>query len=201
MKKQQLIVVVAGLAIVVVIVAWYAALWSPETSRLKTAQASEVQAAAQVSSAQAQVTQLRADQSKVAQEEALYRELVKAVPNGPSLDQMLRTINAAAKSAGITLTSVGTPEPTNWGAAKTGTSPTTGAGPASMSVTLGVEGGNAQVLGFVTALDKEPRLYVVNSFTLSTAMGGAASNGSNTATLQVETFFASAASGNPVFPG
>ena len=197
-KPEQRIGLVAAAAIVVVLVVWFMAFWKPEGSSLRAAQKSEAQAAAQVASDQAQIATLKADAPKVAKEKAVLQKLVQELPDGPSLDQMLVTINRAASASGVTLTSVGTPEPSGWGSPAGASVPTTAAGPESISLNLGVTGSQATVLKFVSALDAQPRLYVVDSFSLSKPLGGSPVMSTS---LTVQGFFESSASNNPTFPG
>ena len=197
-KPEQRIGLAAAAAIVVVLVVWFVAFWKPEGSSLRAAQKSEAQAAAQVVSDQAQIATLKADAPKVAKEKAVLQKLVQEVPDGPSLDQMLVTINRAAAASGVALNTVGTPEPSGWGTTAASSPPTTAAGPQYISLSLGVTGSQAQVLRFVSALDAQPRLYVVNSFSLSAPSAGHAAVST---TLTVQGFFESAASNNPTFPG
>ena len=197
-KPEQRIGLAAAVAIVVVLVVWFMAFWKPEGSSLRAAQKSEAQAAAQVASEQAQIATLKADAPKVVKEKAVLNRLVQEVPDGPSLDQMLVTVNRAAAAAGVTLNAVGTPEPSGWGTPPASSSPTTATGPPYISLSLGVTGSQAQVLKFVSALDAQPRLYVVNSFSLSAPSAG---HTAISTTLTVQGFFESAASNNPTFPG
>ena len=197
-KPEQRIGLAALTAIVVVLVVWFMAFWKPEGSSLRAAQKSEAQAAAQVASDQAQIATLKADAPKVAKEKAVLQKLVQELPDGPSLDQMLVTINRAASASGVTLTSVGTPEPSGWGSPAGASVPTTAAGPESISLNLGVTGSQATVLKFVSALDAQPRLYVVDSFSLSKPLGGSPVMSTS---LTVQGFFESSASNNPTFPG
>ena len=196
--KQERIGLAALGAVALVVIVWFVAFWRPEGSSLRTAQKNEAQAAAQVSSDEAQIATLRADAPKVKKEKAVLQKLVQEVPDGPSLDQMLVTINRAASAAGITLVSVGTPEPSGWATSSGPSAPAAATGPDSLSLALGVSGSQPEILRFVSTLDAQPRLYVVNSFSLTrpTNNGAAVST-----SLTVETFFQSAASNNPTFPG
>ena len=115
MKQQKLIALGALAALLVVAAVWYMALWKPEAASLKSAQASLSQVQGQVATDQAQLAQLKAQQPKVKGERATLKKLVQAVPNGPSLDQALTTLRAAARRSGVSLQSVSVPEPTGWG--------------------------------------------------------------------------------------
>ncbi|HMK97825.1 MAG TPA: hypothetical protein VK425_09790 [Acidimicrobiales bacterium] len=195
--KQQRIAIVAGATLVVVLALWYVLMWRPETSHLKTARAAEATAAAQLASDQSQLVQLRVEAPKVAKEEAVLLSLVKAVPDGPSLDEVFHTLNSAAGESGVALTSVGSPEPTGWGEAAPSSAPAS-TGPSSVSLSLGVSGTISHVLQFIRALDSQPRLYVVQSFSLTTP---SPPSGMVSTSITVQTFFQSASSNNPVFPG
>jgi Tfp pilus assembly protein PilO len=197
-KFEHKVAALASAAAVLVIVVWFMAFWRPEGSSLRSAEKAESQAAAQVASDEAQIATLRADAPMVAKDKAVLEKLVEELPYGPSLDQMLVTINRAAAAAGVTLSSVGTPEPSGWGTPAGSSSPVTVAGPQSITISLGVTGTPARVLRFVSALDAQTRLYVVSSFSLNEPPAGRSVVSTS---LSVEGFFQSAASENPVFPG
>ncbi len=201
MKQQKLIALGALAAVLVVAVVWYMALWKPEGASLKTAQASLQQAQGQVATDQAQLAQLKAQVPKVKGERAVLKKLVQAVPNGPSLDQALTTLRAAARRAGVTLQSVSVPEPTGWGtpASSPAGTPASPSGPLSLGLSVAATGSQAQLLAFVRAVDAQPRLYVVNSFALSSV--GNTGTGHESTTFSINTFYASSSATSPVFPG
>ena len=196
--KQERIGLAAVAVVALVVMGWFLAFWRPEGASLRTAQKNEAQAVSQVTSDEAQIATLRADAPKVKKEKAVLQKLVQEVPDGPSLDQMLVTINRAASAAGITLVSVGTPEPSGWAGSSGPSAPAVATGPESLSLALGVSGSQSALLRFVETLDAQPRLYVVNSFSLTrpSSTGAAVST-----SLTVEAFFESAASNIPTFPG
>jgi len=197
-KFEQKVAALAVAAAALVLTVWFVAFWGPEGSSLQAAKKAEAQAAAQVASDQAQIALLRADAPKVAREKVVLQKLVQELPDGPSLDQMLITVNRAAAVSGVKLSSVGTPEPSGWGTPPGSATPVTTAGPQSISLSLGVTGTPARVLRFVSALDTQPRLYVVNSLSLSLPPAG---HSVISTTLTVQGFYQSATSNNPVFPG
>ncbi len=197
MKLHKLVGLVAAAAVLVVAVAWYMTLWKPEVSRLKTAQANLAQVTGQVSTDQAQLTQLEAQVPKVKSERATLDKLVRAVPDGPSLDQALRTVRDAASKAGIKVQSLSVPPPSGWGG--TGTPPSSSTGPLSLSISVGATGSQSQLLSFVRALDAQPRLYVVTAFGLNAS--GNANSAQESTTFSINTFYASSTATSPVFPG
>jgi hypothetical protein len=171
----------ALIAVVVVVAVWYGFFWRSESSHLAAA--------------------LRAQHAKLGQAEIVLGRLLKAVPDGPSLDEVMSTLNGAAASAGVMITTIGTPVPSGWAGSAANASTTPSAGPDSLDISLTVDGSTAQVLKFVTALDNEPRTYVVGSFGLSAGNGPLTAGTQQSATLSVSVFFRSASSNNPTFPG
>jgi len=195
--KRQHIPAAAGVAALLFVVAWYLVMWAPEGKSLKAEKQAEVQAQAQVVSAQAQLAVLVKDKPKVHAEQKVLGQLVKAVPNGPSLDQLLQTVNQASFASGVTLSELGTPQPTGWGALPGATAPLVPAGqtgPQSISLSVAVGGTKSQLLSFVQALDRQPRIYVVTDLSIN-------STGQQQVTITVGTFFVNGAVTDPTFPG
>ena len=192
MKRQH----IAAGAVLLLVLVWYVALWSPEGSHLKAAQQRLSEAQAQVASAQEQLLLLRAEQPKLKAEKKVLADLVTALPNGPSLDQLLRTVQQAAVASGVDLTSLSTPQPSGW-AAQAGAAASSSAGPAGaqfIAMSANVGGTAADVLQFVKALDSQPRIYVVTSFSLGT-------NATEQTNVTFDAFFVSGATSDPTFPG
>lgn len=197
MKLQKLVGVAAAAAVLVVAAAWYVAFWRPEVGRLTTAQANLQQVNSQVSTDQGQLNQLEAAIPKVKPERAVLDKLVQAVPNGPSLDQALRTVRDAARRSGIKLQSLSVPPPSGWG--DTASPPTSSTGPLSLGISVAATGSQAELLGFVRALDAQPRLYVVTAFGLNSSAG--VSTAHESTTFSINAFYASGSAASPVFPG
>jgi hypothetical protein len=202
MKTNKLVrnigaVVLAGL--LVVMGAWYELFWRSESSHLKAEKQAEAQAVSNVASLQNQLAALVALQKRIPAERAALAKLRQGVPDGPSLDQLLVTIVDAARRAGVVVTSIGTPEPSGWGSSPTAGATTagTGSGPQSMTIPIAVTASSSQVLGFITTLDAEPRLYVVDQFSLSSPAEGSGASARSTTTLGVEAFYVSAAGNDP----
>jgi Tfp pilus assembly protein PilO len=193
----------ALIAVVVVVVGWYGLFWRSENAHLSAARTQEQQSALQVSTERSTLFGLEAQYKKLGQDQSVLQQLVKAVPNGPSLDELMDTLNAAATKSGVVIGTVTTPTPQGWASDQAVTPPaqSTGSGPESIDVNLSVGGTEAQVLRFVAALDDQPRIYVINSFALTGGSGPLLPGSAENASLSVEMFFQSASSSNPVFPG
>jgi hypothetical protein len=187
-------------AVVVVVGGWYGIFWRSETNHLATAKKQLQQVEQSVTSDQATVASLTGQVSLAKKEKPVLAELVGLLPYGPSLDELYDTVNRAAASAGVTLSSINTPAPTGWGqpggASSAAPSPTASASGAQViAMSLSVEGNPPAILRFIESLNHSPRLYVVSSFTIT---GGKAGGGT---TLSVEAFYQSTASVSPVYPG
>ena len=188
------VVLIAAVGLFVVVGAWFGLFWRPETSHLHALENQRFQATNNVDILQGQLDSLKALQLKTPAERAALGNLEQAVPQGPSLDQLLNSLNTAAVQAGVTLSSVGTPTPAGWAGTAAGASGSAAlGGPQSISLSVSVNGTNARVLRFVTVLESQPRLFVVDNFSL---------NGTSQATtggtsLSLRAFYISAASGDP----
>jgi Tfp pilus assembly protein PilO len=194
------VIAIAVVALVLLTVVWYAALDRPENARLKRLDNEQAQVANKVSVLQLQLMALQAQERRAPAERTALSALEQAVPDGPSLDQLIKVINEAADAVGVTITSIGTPAPSGWGASSGAPSVV---GTPSLSVSVAVKGSNAEILAFVTALDKARRLFVVTSFGLANNGTGASDTGGNGqgTTLDVEAFYADASSNVPTYPG
>jgi Tfp pilus assembly protein PilO len=201
MMRKVGLIALAG--VLVVVAGWYIAFWRPESSHLQALKAQQTKAAANVSQLETQVAVLRVLQREVPAEKAALAKLDQDVPEGPSLDQLLDVLDHSANVAGVTLTSISTPQPASWGGSAGTSSATSGAGPESMTLSISVNGSNAGLLRFIAALDSAPRLFVVDNFALnngssqtSNGSSGSASSTGSTG-LTVETYYVSSASGDP----
>jgi len=194
MKREHIAAGAAG-AVLLIVLIWYVALWGPEGKHLNTAHQRLTQAQAQVANAQEQLFLLQAEKPKLKAEEKVLQHLITALPNGPSLDQLLRTVHQAGVAAGVDISAVSTPQPSGWASgAGAPAQAVAGGGPQFITLGVDVSGTPAEILQFVRALDEQPRIYVVTSF----ALGSTANVQTN---LSVEAFFVSGATTDPTFPG
>lgn len=198
MTMMRKVALIALLGVLVVFAGWYMVFWRSESSHLRALKAQESKAVANVSQLEMQLGALKVLQREVPAEKAALSKLDQDIPQGPSLDELLDVVNRAATTAGVTLTSVGTPQPAGWGGsasgqgAVSGQNTSSGPGPQTMSLSISVNGNNAGLLRFITALDSAPRLFVVDNFSLSSSQTSTGATG-----LTVETYYVSPASGDP----
>ncbi len=161
MKRRPLMVVTA-LAIVVVIIVWYLALWSPRQSAIKKAKADTASALADVSTLQAQLSALQAQAHGQTQREIELTRLRAAIPQMPDISSVVISLYNAASDAGIDLTNF------------TDSPPATGT-PPSVRIGLTVDGNFYQILQFMNDLAALPRLVVIDNVSLNPGGGAAKS--------------------------
>jgi hypothetical protein len=181
--------------------AWYGIFWRSETSHLRAENQAETNASDLVASMRGQVSALEALQKKIPAERSELALLRQEVPDGPSLDQLLVAIANAAGKAGVVVQSIGTPEPSDWGGTPASVSAGANAGPQSIAIPISVSGDSMRVLGFISTLETEPRLFVVTQFSLNTAanvpQGPQQGSGQGSTTVSVEAFYVSANGADP----
>jgi hypothetical protein len=197
---------IALVALAVLVGAWYGLALRPETKHITRLKGQQAQAEQQVSTLQLQLDSLDIQKKHIGAYRAAMTKLQEAVPEGPSLDQLINTVVKAAKGSHVDLTSLSTPEPSPWAG---GAGAVTGAattGPAALSVTASIKASDAGALAFVTTLEHEPRLYVITGLTLGSApkkpaTSAAAATGMTSYTFNVKAFYVSSTANNPLYPG
>ena len=171
----------AGVAALVLIVAWYFLLLSPEMKKVKSAHKAHAAAEQQIGQLQSQVSQLQAWVKQIPQDNARFAQLEAALPDNPQLDQALILIHQAAASSGVAVTSLA---PTAPGKSAGGqASQSAGPGAPSIAVSVTAQGGGAQIKAFLGALQGLPRTVVIDNV----ALGGGSTV---TANISARIFYA-----------
>jgi Tfp pilus assembly protein PilO len=176
--------IVALVAALVLFAGWYEGLYRPEASHITTLKATEQKAQVALLTLENRYVDLVKSKKELPQERAALAKLEQAVPNDPELDSLVKTLFKAAAQTKVQLTSIGSPPPPDFGLP-----PAAGAvaeaGPVELALTLSVTGTSSAVENLYRVLDAEPRLFVINNFSV---VPGAASA---TASLSVDVFYAS----------
>jgi Tfp pilus assembly protein PilO len=165
--------VAAGLASIVVLVAGWFLLVSPQQS---TASDIAAQADNQVTANQA--TQAKIDALKLQYKDlpTLQQQLAligTRVPQTPNLPRLLRDLSKLAKSSGVVLTTVTPSNPAPLGAAANGAAATGGGGLASpgqvnfIGVSVQITGPFANTRLFVSGLEAMPRAFLVTGLSIA----------------------------------
>lgn len=182
------VIVIAAAAAVLVLLGWYALLWSPAKSDLDKAEQRTAAAESQEQQLQTQINRLRDVQRQEPLRRAQLETLRTAIPDTPNLGQFILDVNDAATRAGIRFISIAPTEPraptavvaptttTTAAGATTTTTATTGTTaatvpvatpPAEIALTFQIQGGYYPVLDFLNRLDRLPRLVVTDAVNIS----------------------------------
>lgn len=160
-------VILAGVgAAVVIVIAWYLALFSPQSARLEAARAAKTEAVSQKSTAEAELVRLQDLAANAGVLEADRVALAAAIPDEDQLDAFILAVNDRAAKAGVSFVSI-SPSPPAFGAVGAGGTPAGTPGPPSIGLQIQVNGDYFQVLRFLELLRDGERIVTVDTFSLS----------------------------------
>lgn len=167
----------AGLAgaagAVVVLLAWWFLLWSPQRDRLADARDRRQAAEDQAASLRLQLRRLQDLQAREAVVRSRLERLRVAIPDQPNLAQFILEANEAATRAGIEFLSITPTPPAAPAPPQGGRQGARAGGPAGeIRLSMTITGGYFQVLDFVNRLDDLPRLVVIDAINVSGGDGG-----------------------------
>lgn len=157
---------IAGAAVLVLVVAWYLLLWAPQSKSLRVAQKAYAAAQQKVADDKAQVTQLQAIKKQIPQDNAKFAQLQAALPDNPHLDQALQLLHDAANQTGILLTTLSPSAPAG-GTSSSGQSGASMPGGPSIALNMTFQGSFNQVKSFLQALSNLQRTLVVDKVAIS----------------------------------
>jgi len=170
----------AGLASMLVLVAGWLLLVSPQRG---TADDLSAQADSQVQANQVAEAQVAALKEQYKTFPTLQEQLALAqthLPQTPQLPSLLRQLDAAAASAGVTLNSVSPGAPTPLSAAVPGGASAGGAGQLNViPLSIAINGGFANTRLFIADLEALPRSLLVTGLSIARSTGS--TTGSTTA--------------------
>lgn len=157
--NRKIVLMAAG-ASLVVLLAWFLALWQPKGAELAAERDRLASAESQASELETRIARLQATQARGPELAATLDRLRSAVPDEPSLAQFILDANDAATASGVTFVSIAPQEP----------APSTVPGlPPQISLGVDVEGGYFQVLDFVEKLTDLPRVVVLDGVSVTPA--------------------------------
>jgi len=171
--------------LVVALLLW-AVLVSPQKSKLSSLQTQETTLQGQQTTLQAKLASLKSEQQKLSSSCADLQKIATQIPSVQSptdVDAQESSFesqfNGLVATSGVALTQFSGFAPATTAQATTPSSGTTSTAPAgvvAVPTTLAVTGNYGQVHSFIDALDAFPRLFVIQTFTLS--YGSSASSSS-----------------------
>lgn len=156
------IALIAVGACVALFAAWFVFLWGPQGGKLADAQEREDIAASTNSELQLRRDRLVAAQADVPALQAKVETLRVAIPDSPNLAQFILDANDAASASGVDFLSISPAPPA--ASAEAGV-------PASVNLSISVDGGYFQVLDYLNRLDAMDRIVVVDTLGLSPTGG------------------------------
>lgn len=147
-------VLIAFGVVLVVLLAWYFAWWSPENSKLTAVKTQETSLANQVSSLNAQLVQYREDAKIVSRYRNFLTNFSQAIPVQPDAPQLTTALSALEKTTNVNIATLDD---------ATTVAPAPGSTLGTIPLTMTVAGSHAAVLEFVTDLYKMKRLITVQA--------------------------------------
>ncbi len=184
-REYRVPLFMAGGALVVALLLW-AVLISPQNSKLSSLQTQETTLTAQQSTLQAKLASLKSEQQKLSSSCADLQKIATQIPSVQSPTDVdaqessfENQFNGLVAGSGVALTAFsGFAPATTAQATPTPGTATTPAGVVAVPTTLAVTGNYNQVHSFINDLDGFPRLFVIQTFTLTYGTGAASATGS-----------------------
>jgi Tfp pilus assembly protein PilO len=169
--RRGIVIIGAVVGVVVLVAGWFLMV-APVRSDISKTKAATAAQTEQNDGLSLTLATMRSIAKKLPQEQAELAVLNKRVPDQVMIPSLLRAIQTAATATGVDLTSLVPGQPAALAGAP---------GISSVSITLAVTGGYAEVEQFDSSLEALQRTYLVSGFTLS---GGGAAADSTTAATQ-----------------
>lgn len=177
------IMLVALIAVLVVFAGWYEGLYRPEGSHITSLKGTEQKAQVALLTLETRYVDLVNSKKQLPQERAALAKLEQRVPNDPELDSLVKTLFKTAAQTKVKLTSIGSPAPPDFGLPPASGS-VAQAGPVVLALTVSVSGTSSEVENLYRVLDAEPRLFVINNFSLTPSAA------ISSVTLNLDVFYA-----------
>jgi Tfp pilus assembly protein PilO len=166
--------VVVVLAAVAILVAWLLAYYLPESHKLDRLDRQQISLQSTEAADEARLAQVKKEAHHVGQIDAMYQHLEGYVPATEELYTYIHTIAAAAKTAGVTITSLN----------PSALEPVPDTSYSAVPISASIKGTFDNLLAFLKALYSLPRLTDVNS--VSVSGGGPGTNRGVTLTVGLQ---------------
>jgi Tfp pilus assembly protein PilO len=187
-REYRMPLFISGGALIIALLIW-AAVISPQNSKLSSLQAKQSQLSSQQTSLEVKLASLKSEKQRLSSSCTDLQKIATQIPtvqNPTDVDaeesSFESQFNALTASTGVTLTQFSGFTPASATAATPAPAATTHSAPSdvtSVPTTLAVTGNYGQVSAFINGLDNFPRLFVIQTFTLSygsVATGASASS-------------------------
>lgn len=146
-----------AIGVVVVVIAWVLAFYLPQTHKLQSLDSKQTTLQATLTADQARLLQLQKEAQHVTEIRAMYNRLNGYAPATGKVYTYIHTISHAAKSAGVTITSLqpGALQAVN------------GTTYSAIQITASIKGTYDSMLSFIKGLYNLPRLTDVNAINVT----------------------------------
>jgi Tfp pilus assembly protein PilO len=168
--------VIGVLVSLVMVLAWWQLLWTPQGAAVAAAHRQDVQATSNLVTVEQNVAHLKHLQTISATLASLEQHLSAAAPDSDELDQVLLTLSSLAQAAGISVHTISPGRPAQ----------TTAGGLETMQVQLSGQGDYFAIQSFLDSLRTSTRLIVVD--TIAESPAGAKNSDQITLTLAMHLF-------------
>jgi type IV pilus assembly protein PilO len=166
-SRRHLIVMASVLGVVVLVAGWFL-LISPERQKIAEVRSQVTAQESTNAGLRSQVQMLQELQAKLPQEQAALAKMQSRVPGKPALPELIRLLNTAAVDSGVVLTGITPSAP----AAISGAN-----GVSGIDVTLKASGDYLALEQYQLALEGLSRAFLVNGMTIADGAGGSTSGG------------------------
>ncbi len=175
----------AAAAVVVLMFAWYLAIYRPSSAKINAAHKAYNAAAAQIKKLDAQVGSLQALEAQIPADKVKLASLDGALPTTPNLRALLDQLHALATSTGTQLTTV-SPSPPRPATTSQAAAPNAApSGLQKISIIMSATGTYPQLTNFLSGLAGLQRSLVIESVSITSAQGGQL-----TSSMSTEVFYA-----------
>ena len=140
--------------VVVLLIAWYFAWWSPESSKLASVQQQQVKQTQQISSLNARLQEIVREDAIVAKYRNFLTFFGSQVPVQPEQGQLVYMLGRLEKSDNVDISSIN---------ASTTSPPATGSTLSTIPISMSVSGPHNNVIKFLSDLYSLPRLITIQS--------------------------------------
>jgi Tfp pilus assembly protein PilO len=152
LKRPRVLIAIG--VVVVLVIAFYLAWWSPESSKLSSVDAQQVAKQQQISQLKARIAQLQLENKVVSQEKQYIGFFGAEIPPAPEQGPLVYQLGQLEKADNVFVSSIG---------ASTTQPPAVGSSIGTIPLSLSLTGSHADVIKFLAALYKMPRLITVQS--------------------------------------
>lgn len=140
--------------VLVLLIAWYFAWWSPESSKLASVQQQQTRQTQQISVLNAHLQEIIREDAIVAKYQNFLAFFGSQVPVQPEQGQLVYMLGRLEKSDNVDISSIN---------ASTTAAPTTGSTLSTIPITMSVSGPHNNVVKFLADLYSLPRLITIQS--------------------------------------